>query len=94
MPPSKKISMLLSFIIPLYNCATYIVRCLDSIYLPKKDESCFEVIVIDDGSVDDGLSIVKEYLKDYQNLIVISYEVAGTLDVRNRGLTLQKRTGS
>lgn len=80
--------MLISFIIPLYNCATYIERCLDSIYLSHKDESSFEVIVINDGSADDGLQRVVNYSKRHKNLIVRSYENAGASEARNRGLEL------
>lgn len=80
--------MLMSFIIPLYNCATYIERCLDSIYLSHKDESSFEVIVINDGSADDGLQRVLNYSKRHKNLIVRSYENAGASEARNRGIEL------
>lgn len=80
--------MLISFIIPLYNCATYIERCLDSIYQTQEDDSSFEVIVIDDGSEDDGLQKVANYSKARKNLIVRSYENAGASEARNRGLEL------
>lgn len=38
-----------SVIIPMYNCSPVICRCLDSI-----DYQDVEIIVVDDGSTDDG----------------------------------------
>lgn len=44
----------LSIIIPLYNVESYIIQCLDSIYLQKLLEEEFEIIVVDDGSTDNS----------------------------------------
>ena len=56
---SKSDSMLVSFIIPSYNSAHTVNRCLDSIYaLPLKQEE-FEVIFIDDCSTDNTCEIVE-----------------------------------
>src|SRR6185436_3865509 len=52
-------SLKLSIIIPLYNKAPYVRRALDSI--AAQSLSDFEVIVIDDGSTDDGAAIVADY---------------------------------
>lgn len=61
--------MLVSFIIPAYNAADTIVRCLDSIYgLPLKQED-FEVIVIDDASTDNTVEIVEQYVQSLNSLI-------------------------
>ena len=49
--------MKLSIIIPVYNAAPYLKRCLDSI--PVSDD--VEVIVIDDGSTDESWEIMQEY---------------------------------
>ena len=50
--------MFLSFIIPLYNAARFISVALDSIYQNSLDEGEYEVVVIDDGSSDDGAEVV------------------------------------
>lgn len=47
--------MTISLIIPFYNAAPYLQRCLDSIKGP------FEVIMVDDGSTDGGADIVDNY---------------------------------
>ena len=51
--------MKVSVIIPLYNKAPYVRRALDSI--AAQTFTGFEVIVVDDGSTDDGAAIVENY---------------------------------
>ncbi|MGI9067135.1 MAG: glycosyltransferase family 2 protein [Pyrinomonadaceae bacterium] len=51
--------MKVSIVIPLYNKAPYVERALDSI--GAQTFSDFEVIVVDDGSTDDGASVVTRY---------------------------------
>lgn len=50
--------MLLSIIIPVYNGAKTIKRCLESIFNQNVDYSKFEVIVVDDCSTDDTLKVI------------------------------------
>ena len=50
----------LSIIIPMYNAEKYITRLLVSCYQQDLEESLYEVIVIDDGSIDKGKDIVVE----------------------------------
>lgn len=77
--------MLLSIIIPIYNAASYLGRCLDSLTEQKYDR--MEIIVIDDFSTDNSLQIIEEYqqkdhrIKTFRN--VRNYRVGYT---RNRGL--------
>lgn len=82
--------MLLSFIIPLYNCQKFITRCLDSIYTINLAEDKFEVIVVDDGSTDDGGSICKEYETSHSNFHLLSQKNAGASAARNKGLNIAK----
>ena len=53
--------MLVSFIIPAYNAADTIVRCLESIYGLSLERDEFEVIVIDDASTDDTVSVIEKW---------------------------------
>ena len=48
-----------SIIIPVYNVEQYIKRTLDSVF--NQTEKDFEVIIVDDGSTDNSISIAKEY---------------------------------
>ena len=53
---------LLSVIIPMYNCAPVITRCLDSI-----DYNDCEIIVVNDGSTDNGAEVVYTRTTDVYN---------------------------
>lgn len=56
-------NILISVIIPIYNADKYLVRCLESIR--HQSYSCFEVIMVDDGSSDNSGEICDQYaLKD------------------------------
>ena len=77
--------MILSIIIPMYNCEQYIAQCLDSILtsdLPKDD---YEVIIVNDGSKDRGPEIAQDYCKKYDNLIYLTQENQGQSVARNEG---------
>lgn len=50
----------LSIIIPVYNAAPYLTRCLDSIHIPEEYIHDVEVIAIDDGSTDASAGILDE----------------------------------
>lgn len=54
-------SVLFSVIVPLYNKAPYIARCLNSIF--AQTFSNFEIIVVDDCSTDNGVKIAKRVLE-------------------------------
>lgn len=61
--------MKLSVIIPAYNVEKYIGECLDSILVTEKE---IEVIIVDDGSKDNTLSICEEYSKKDSRVKVYS----------------------
>ena len=47
----------LSIILPVYNVEKYIRPCMESIFRQGLDEECFEVILINDGTKDNGLIV-------------------------------------
>ncbi|MBU3843118.1 MAG: glycosyltransferase [Candidatus Fusobacterium pullicola] len=49
----------LSIIIPVYNVEQYLEECLDSIYAVENIRK--EVILVNDGSIDGSLEILKRY---------------------------------
>ena len=73
--------MLLSIIIPVYNCAHVITRCLKSIDYPDA-----EIIVIDDGSRDDSAQRVMEYSSNHSNVTLIRKDNGGVSSARNTGI--------
>jgi glycosyltransferase involved in cell wall biosynthesis len=79
---SQRIRLRVSVIIPLYNKAPYVRRALDSI--AAQTFADFEVIVVDDGSTDDGAAIVESYVDARFRLI--RQANAGPGAARNAGL--------
>lgn len=79
--------MTLSFIIPVYNGADYIVRCLDSICNLELQQNDYEVIVVDDCSTDNTRDIVYEYMSSHSQVrILCQKENHKQGAARNRGL--------
>lgn len=79
---------LISIIIPVYNAEKTIHRCVVSIL--NQSFSNFELYLINDGSKDNSLSIIKEYEKKYSNIIAIDKPNEGASLTRNLGLSLAK----
>lgn len=77
---------LISIIIPAYNAESYLSRCLESIFLQEFEN--YEVIVINDGSIDGTAAILKEYSAKHPNLQVFTQENQGMATARNRGLAV------
>ncbi|WP_279179675.1 glycosyltransferase family 2 protein [Parabacteroides johnsonii] len=75
---------LLSIIIPVYNVEKYLRASLDSIFI--QDTADCEVLLINDGSKDGSLSILREYERKYQNVRVIDKVNEGVSTTRNRGI--------
>jgi glycosyltransferase involved in cell wall biosynthesis len=74
-----------SVIIPAYNADRYIAATLDSVL--KQTVSNFEVLVVDDGSVDQTIEIVKDYMAiDPRIHLVISPANQGVSNARNLGI--------
>lgn len=72
----------ISVIIPLYNKAQHIARTLDSVFAQSFVD--FEVIVVDDGSTDNGADIVRDYHD--RRFRLIQQKNAGPGAARNRGI--------
>ena len=78
---------MISIIIPIYNVSAYLRRCLDSIYCSNNDVS-IEVLLVNDGSTDDSLSICSAYEARYPEITRIVNKANGGLsDARNAGTT-------
>lgn len=75
-----------SVIIPCYNVATYIEKCLDSVYCQEISEQMFEVIVVDDDSPDNVVEVAQEYLKEKNNYKIVSQPNKGLGGAGNLGI--------
>ncbi len=80
MNPQPKISV----IVPIYNAEKYLRQCLDSIVGQTLHD--IEIILINDGSKDDSLNIIKEYAKNDKRIVVIDKANEGYGKTMNRGL--------
>lgn len=75
----------LSIIIPVYNASKLINRCLDSIF-NQSTQYQFEVILIDDGSTDDSIELIKA--RKEPNIILYQQQNTGPSTARNKGIEL------
>lgn len=75
-----------SVIIPVYNAEKFLDRCLKSIF--SQTLSNFEVILIDDGSIDNSYEIMINYKNKYPEMVkIISQENLGISKARNIGIS-------
>ena len=83
--------MKFSVIIPVYNVEQFLQRCLESV-LKQVDLSIydFEVIIVNDGSEDDSLSIAQTYAGRFENIRIINQSNRGLSAARNAGLAMAK----
>ena len=75
--------ILVSVVIPLYNCERYIARAVDSIL--DQTYKDIELIIINDGSTDSSLQIVETFQDKRIN--IISKQNSGLSNARNSGIT-------
>lgn len=76
--------MMVSIIIPVYNAEKYLRRCVDSVLAQTHQD--FEVILIDDGSVDQSYEICCEYANRDSRILAIHQENQGVSAARNAGV--------
>ena len=76
----------LSIIVPVYNVEQYIFRCLDSIYNQDLPDDFFEVILVNDGTMDNSIEVIQKILERHTNIIVINQENQGPSVARNNGI--------
>lgn len=75
----------ISIIIPVFNAEKYLKKCLDSVLTSMKGYEG-EILVIDNDSSDDSLVVLKEYGKEYPDIIsVLQCHTPGAAAVRNFG---------
>ena len=79
---------MISIIIPVYNAAPYLSKCLDSLICQTSKD--WEAILIDDGSSDDSLQICNQYAKKDERISFIQKENEGVAKTRNKALGLCK----
>ena len=79
---------LVSVIVPVYNVEEYIKKCLSSILTQTLKN--IEIIIINDGSIDNSLKIINETITGDIRCKVINQENRGLSAVRNKGLKISQ----
>ena len=75
----------ISIIMPVYNVERYVGTCLESIVHQTFQE--IEVIIVNDGSTDGSLAVLKEYEANYPEMIhVYTTPNRGVSHARNYGI--------
>lgn len=81
----------LSFIVPFYGVEKYIGQCLDSLCEQDIDNSEYEIICINDCSLDKSVDIVRQYQTQYSNIRLIEHKKNKKLGfARNTGLNVAR----
>ena len=80
----------ITVIVPVYNVENYLNKCLDSII--KQTYKNLEIIVVNDGSIDNSGIICQEYAQKDNRIVYIEKENGGQSEARNMGL--DRMTGS
>ena len=76
--------MFFSVIIPIYNAENTLQRCLDSIKYQTFND--FEVLMINDGSMDSSEDLCKSYQKNDSRFRYIYQDNSGVSEARNKGI--------
>ncbi len=74
----------LSIFMPVYNTAQYLPATLDSIL--NQTFRDFELVIADDGSQDDTLSILDKYAKVDKRIKILRLQHVGAVDARNEAI--------
>ena len=78
------IKNLITIIVPVYNAAASIDRCINSIL--GQSYKNIELVLVDDGSTDNSLSICQKYADLDNRVVIIKQTNSGVAVTRNTGL--------
>lgn len=75
---------LISIVVPVYNVEKYIEKCIVSII--NQTYTNIEIIIVNDGTKDNSLEVIKKYINNDKRIRVINQENAGLSEARNTGI--------
>lgn len=77
---------LVSIVVPVYNAERYLDECLHSIV--SQDYRNIEIIIINDGSNDNSLNLMRSWEKKDSRIILIDQENSGVSYTRNKAIKI------
>lgn len=81
----SKVIPKLSIIVPVYNTSGFVEKTLSS--FDKNGNDQIELIIVNDGSTDNSVEVVQQWLDTYKgNAIFVSQENKGLSEARNTAL--------
>lgn len=80
----------LSVVIPIYNVEAYLDECLESVIKSMKGLTNIQVILVNDGSLDQSDEIARRFAAQHSNFDFYSKKNGGLSDARNYGLNYVK----
>lgn len=80
----------LSIIVPVYNVENYIRTCFESIFKQGLYDDDYEVIIVNDGSTDNSMRMIEDYVKQHNNITIINQKNQGLSVARNNGIKAAK----
>lgn len=83
-------SPLISIIVPVYNVALYVEKCITSILNQDISSLNYELIIVNDGTPDNSMELIYNIIKGKNNVIVINKSNGGLSSARNTGLSIAK----
>ena len=75
---------MVSIIVPVNNAEKTVARCIESALMQRLPQK--EIILINDGSEDESLAILRQYEEKYPEISVVDKPNGGVSDARNAGL--------
>lgn len=75
---------LVSVIVPIYNETDHLIACIDSLLAQRYSD--IEIVLVDDGSDADSLSISRKYADAHTNIRLIEIANSGVSHARNVGI--------
>ena len=76
--------MKLSFVVPCYNGADTLQKCVESVFCQGIDD--YEIIVVNDGSTDNTLEVAKIIANEHPQVVVLNKPNGGVSSARNMGI--------
>lgn len=80
----------LSIVIPVYNVADYIEKCVRSLQAQDIPKEAFELIIINDGSPDNSKEVVLGLMNEFNNIVFIDQVNKGVSMARNAGIEMAR----